>query len=172
MKPAPYPPETRAQTYSQKLLDPRWQRKRLEVFQRANFTCERCGATGKTLNAHHRAYFRGREPWDYLADQLECVCVDCHDKGADQDALVEVAACAGRQQSDITRDGVAAILQGVLYCDESPPRDFVEDAAGLIAVGQIARKLSLFMRYDDLQRIAALSAPEIAALLTAQGDSH
>lgn len=28
--------------YSQKLLDPRWQRKRLEILQRDDFTCQVC----------------------------------------------------------------------------------------------------------------------------------
>jgi len=52
-------------TYSEKLKDPRWQRKRLEVMQRDDFTCRNCGAKDKTLHIHHVRYLKGFEPWEY-----------------------------------------------------------------------------------------------------------
>lgn len=65
-------------TYSEKLKDPRWQRKRLEVMQDADFSCERCGSTTRTLNVHHKKYRKGRNPWEYQRFELECLCEDCH----------------------------------------------------------------------------------------------
>lgn len=64
--------------YSEKLLDPRWQRKRLEVLQRSDFACEQCGRLDKTLHVHHNRYIKGRDVWDYEADDLSCLCLDCH----------------------------------------------------------------------------------------------
>jgi len=64
--------------YSEKLRDPRWQRKRLEVFQSADFKCEVCGSGDKTLHAHHRYYEKGKEPWDYPLAVFKCLCEDCH----------------------------------------------------------------------------------------------
>lgn len=65
-------------TYAEKLLDPRWQKRRLEIMQAARFECSSCGAADKTLHVHHKFYLKGFEPWDYDDDQLECLCVDCH----------------------------------------------------------------------------------------------
>lgn len=66
-------------SYAEKLKDPRWQRKRLEVFERAKFTCEECSGTDKTLHVHHKRYIRGREPWEYEDKvDLACLCEDCH----------------------------------------------------------------------------------------------
>lgn len=63
-------------TYAEKLRDPRWQKLRLVVMQRDNFTCLACGATDKTLNVNHLAYFAN--PWDAPEHLLETVCEDCH----------------------------------------------------------------------------------------------
>ena len=66
-------------TYSEKLKDPRWQRRRLEIFKKADFTCESCGATDKTLCVHHDLYLMGHEPWDYDDIILRCFCEECHE---------------------------------------------------------------------------------------------
>lgn len=64
-------------TYSEKLKDPRWQKKRLEIFNRDNFTCRFCGETEETLNVHHLNY--ANEPWDVPNDQLLTLCENCHE---------------------------------------------------------------------------------------------
>lgn len=67
-------------TYAEKLLDPRWQKKRLEVFSRDSFMCQECGAEGKTLHLHHKYYLRDKEPWEYDNSFLVTLCCDCHKK--------------------------------------------------------------------------------------------
>lgn len=66
-------------TYYEKLRDPRWQRKRLEIMQREHFSCERCGSDGDTLNVHHSYYEKGHDPWEYPSDSLHCLCESCHE---------------------------------------------------------------------------------------------
>jgi hypothetical protein len=66
-----------ATSYSEKLKDPRWQRKRLEVFSRDNFTCVECGAKDKTLHVHHRKY--SGEPWEAPLEDLQTLCYECHE---------------------------------------------------------------------------------------------
>ncbi|MFA4944922.1 MAG: hypothetical protein WC789_09510 [Lentisphaeria bacterium] len=66
-------------TYSEKLKDPRWQKKRLEVMQRDEFRCVECGASDQTLNVHHAYYVRGREPWEYPDESLHTLCEPCHE---------------------------------------------------------------------------------------------
>lgn len=67
-------------TYSEKLRDPRWQRKRLEVFQRDNFTCTHCGDDLNELQVHHLDYEPGKEPWEYPIEFLTTHCAVCHGK--------------------------------------------------------------------------------------------
>ena len=62
--------------YAKKLTDPRWQRKRLEAMQAANWKCEICGDDKEELNVHHPDYSKGREPWQF--DNLQCLCKTCH----------------------------------------------------------------------------------------------
>jgi hypothetical protein len=64
--------------YSEKLLDVRWQRKRLEKLSAAGWQCEKCCAHTKTLHVHHVRYRHGAEPWEYSSDELEALCGACH----------------------------------------------------------------------------------------------
>jgi 5-methylcytosine-specific restriction endonuclease McrA len=73
-------PATARPSYGELLRDPRWQRKRLEVMQREDFTCQNCGAKNQTLNVHHRYYAKGMKPWEYDDDTLHCLCEPCHEK--------------------------------------------------------------------------------------------
>jgi len=65
--------------YGEKLRDPRWQRLRLEIMQRDEWTCQKCGAKDRTLHVHHTRYLKGRNPWDYPPELLLTLCEDCHD---------------------------------------------------------------------------------------------
>lgn len=65
--------------YREKLKDPRWQKKRLEIFNRDNFTCQHCKAKNISLQVHHKAY-REVEPWDYPDHYLVTLCEDCHEE--------------------------------------------------------------------------------------------
>lgn len=65
-------------SYSEKLKDPRWQKKRLEVLERDKWQCRRCYDRSKTLHVHHKVYLKGFEPWDYDKILLVSVCEKCH----------------------------------------------------------------------------------------------
>lgn len=64
--------------YAEKLKDPRWQKKRLEIFQRDNFTCQWCQATTIPLAVHHLKYLTDTNPWDYPDELLLTLCENCH----------------------------------------------------------------------------------------------
>lgn len=66
-------------TYKEKLLDPRWQKKRLEILNRDKFTCQKCGDDKRTLHVHHRRYFPKIEPWDIPNNCLVTLCDICHE---------------------------------------------------------------------------------------------
>lgn len=63
--------------YSDKLRDPRWQKKRLKILERDNWTCKYCGATDRTLHVHHNEY--NGDPWNANDEKLDTVCDICHD---------------------------------------------------------------------------------------------
>lgn len=65
-------------SYVELLRDPRWQRKRLEIFERDRWECVNCGAADKTLNVHHVRYLPGRPPWESPSSDLETYCDECH----------------------------------------------------------------------------------------------
>lgn len=67
-------------TYSEKLKDPRWQKKRLEIFQRDNFKCSCCSLDKTQLQVHHVEYLPSFTPWEYPNDMLITLCETCHTK--------------------------------------------------------------------------------------------
>lgn len=66
-------------TYAEKLRDPRWQQKRLEIFQRDEFKCVICHVPGKEIQCHHLLYLK-RDPWDYPDHIFQTLCNDCHEQ--------------------------------------------------------------------------------------------
>ena len=75
-------------TYSEKLKDPRWQKKRLDILHREDFVCEFCGEPGKTVHVHHLFYLSNREPWDYPDWVLRVLCEECHEKNCAEEKFM------------------------------------------------------------------------------------
>lgn len=65
-------------TYSELLRSPLWQKKRLEIMQRDNFTCQHCGCEGRELQVHHKVYHKDAKPWEYDDSELITLCELCH----------------------------------------------------------------------------------------------
>lgn len=73
--------------YSEKLKDPRWQKKRLEILERDNWACQRCEDIKSTLVVHHRDYIKDKDPWDYPNDLLITLCEGCHQEQLDRSQI-------------------------------------------------------------------------------------
>jgi hypothetical protein len=69
-----------AMEYAELLKHPFWQKKRLEIFQRDNFTCRKCGDTLSNLQLHHSYYKDDTMPWDYPDHVFTTLCELCHEK--------------------------------------------------------------------------------------------
>jgi hypothetical protein len=67
-------------SYSEKLKNPSWQRKRLEILDRDEFMCKMCHNEEETLHVHHRLYIPNTDPWDYPNELLVTLCEKCHEK--------------------------------------------------------------------------------------------
>jgi len=65
-------------TYIEKLKSPKWQKKRLEILERDNFSCKCCGDSESSLHVHHTKYLANTDPWEYENDSLVTLCEMCH----------------------------------------------------------------------------------------------
>lgn len=87
--------------YAQKLRDPRWQKRRLEIFQRDGFQCRACKTKEVELHVHHLKY-TGSDPWDAENGDLETLCSECHKAREDANRwMIEL----------IRRSGTECLLQ-------------------------------------------------------------
>lgn len=64
--------------YAEKLKHPKWQKKRLEVFERDGFSCQLCKDKETTLHVHNKYYVNFNDPWDYPMDAFATLCEHCH----------------------------------------------------------------------------------------------
>lgn len=64
-------------TYSEKLRDPRWQKKRLEILERDGFKCCNCGDKETELHIHHY-YYNFNLPWECDDLSMITLCKYCH----------------------------------------------------------------------------------------------
>ena len=65
-------------TYSEQLRDPRWQKKRLEILQRDEFSCQCCFDSKRTLHVHHIDIDYSLAPWEHDDCTLITLCDSCH----------------------------------------------------------------------------------------------
>ena len=63
--------------YTDDLKDGRWQKKRLEIFERDRFECLKCHEPNQ-ISVHHLYYEKGFKPWNYDNEALVTLCDKCH----------------------------------------------------------------------------------------------
>lgn len=64
--------------YKEQIKSPKWQKRRLEIMQKDNFTCQLCGDTESMLNVHHLTYHKDKKIWEYEDWELITLCENCH----------------------------------------------------------------------------------------------
>lgn len=98
-------------TYPEKLRDPRWQKKRLEILQRDGWKCVICHAADKELQVHHAVY-RRLDPWAYPDYCYQSLCRDCHQtRGELTDKAVDAFRLA---MKDIPTERLAQAAQRMM----------------------------------------------------------
>ena len=104
--------------YKEQLKHPLWQRKRLEIFNRDNFTCQKCNATDKELQVHHLSY--SKLAWEVSNEQLITLCFECH-KGVEHDKTIRpqedylalIKEMEEKLTDVITENYKASLMQGI-----------------------------------------------------------
>ena len=62
--------------YAEKLKNPLWQKRRLEILSRDHFKCLLCKDDKHELQIHHLGYTG--EPWEAPDEFLKTLCASCH----------------------------------------------------------------------------------------------
>lgn len=145
--------------------NPLWQKRRLEVMQYRDFTCQVCGDTSETLNVHHKAYIKGRKVWEYENDQLECLCETCHKTAHDEKekllGLLLLISSEGIGSITALVAGYCSTMSGPVSIDVCPQEleSLAEKDALAFASGRIGG-LSQLEHYKSRARIAKLNEAE------------
>ncbi len=104
-------------TYAQKLSDPRWQRRRTEIYTRDGWRCVWCKDDTTNLQVDHKHYVRGREPWEYADADLQTLCKGCHGRVTE---LRRRASVALGEFSVFELPGVIAALEQMTGMEAAP----------------------------------------------------
>jgi hypothetical protein len=107
---------TMRRPYPEKLKDPKWQKKRLEILARDEWSCRRCFDTKSTLQVHHRIYLPDAEPWEYPNKFLVTLCEECHE--------------AEREEMAAALNDISAALKEIFFASEV--RVLAEGFKGLV----------------------------------------
>ena len=75
-------------TYQEQLKSPKWQKKRLEILERDEYTCQNCGETENELHVHHLFYLRNLKIYEYPDKFYITLCKDCHEKIHDETEML------------------------------------------------------------------------------------
>lgn len=88
--------------YIEKLRDPRWQKKRLQILERDGFACQSCYDTETTLHVHHCTYTA-----NVLAgsvDNLGCAFHACTMAGFPPHVFIDSLAWILERQPEVITD--------------------------------------------------------------------
>jgi 5-methylcytosine-specific restriction endonuclease McrA len=105
--------------YQEKLRQPAWQKKRLEIFARDNCRCTNCGSINKELQIHYIDYLKNFKPWQYPDDMLTTLCSSCHlmekSRSKAEDYLLQAFEITGFFAGDLLK--VATLLHNKHFAD-------------------------------------------------------
>jgi hypothetical protein len=124
-------------TYSSKLRDPRWQKKRLEVLEASNWHCDCCDDSNAELQVHHMIYRKGVNPWEYNIGDLITLCATCHKEYTDLQQQAAESMLTYIQSFPSFQYGFFRIIGFMNAACEQPTMDNNSYNAGYLA-GRVA----------------------------------
>lgn len=109
--------------YSTKLRDPRWQKIRLQVFERDMWCCQYCFGSEITLHVHHLYYERDKEPWEYPLEALTTLCADCHESETRERPVAENSLLEALRRRGFSAFCVSQLADGfnvmpMVHCED------------------------------------------------------
>ena len=124
--------------YKEQIKSPKWQRRRLEILQRDDFTCQICGSQDKTLHVHHTTYEKGKMIWDYPDEMLLTLCEECHEyEHALNDSIDDILWSIKKR--GVTNHEIYALLEVMDYKLHKGEHDFIRNIIGDTFLPEIER---------------------------------
>lgn len=143
-------------TYREQLLHPNWQRKRMEILQRDDFSCKLCCDKDSTLHVHHKQYAKGRMAWEYPNDELVTLCAECHDTMHEQQGMLRDITAKLPVDGPVAIENATAILAGWAHGHQGLNFEQVFEAnPHSFFVGEVAYALEDKMHTDGLMNLLA-----------------
>lgn len=157
--------DERREEYLRKLRDPRWQKKRLEVMQRDEFTCQNCFDSESTLNVHHNYYKAGNDPWDYPLTALVTLCETCHQEETETRRDEEQALLDVLRKIGMNAGHVNALMYSLWTTFPQRPMFTDQDSYGIDSLFKLYNdecydEVIDFLRERRLAKAAAKNMPE------------
>lgn len=115
--------------YKEQIKSPKWQRRRLEILQRDDFTCQICGCKEKMLHVHHTAYEKEKMIWEYPDEMLITLCEDCHEYEHALNECIEDYLCSIKERG-VTNHEIHALLQYIDIQLFKGNHDVIKDLVG------------------------------------------
>lgn len=153
---------TKKLTYGEQLKHPKWQRKRLEALEKADFTCTGCYDNASTLHVHHKQYFKGRMAWEYELSELAVLCEECHSFQHEvDDHLKRILSTLEMDGPQSTPDACAMLAGWASDGQQSESELFLaEQCPRMFASGQVAWRLY----YGSLGQVSHGFLPALALM--------
>jgi hypothetical protein len=129
-----------AKPYKERLRDPRWQRRRLELLEKAEWACEECGATERTLEVHHTWYRKNALPWEHSDSELRVLCDQCHGVAEANRSIIGPAICGLRQ------DVQMALVECVLPAASNDPDYFWTVVTWMVESGEFSNVIKHYQQ--------------------------
>lgn len=139
--------------YAAKFKDPKWQKLRLEVMQRDDFACCRCGDAESHLNVHHCYYEWDNDPWEYPHSSLVTLCENCHQEETEATPAAKAALWQVFASQGVLCDEIGDFVNGVQWTIDGRK----QHAAYVIHV------LQTILHDDDAWEIAVMAHEEYEA---------
>jgi len=144
-------------SYSEKLKDPRWQKKRLEILNRDNWCCQKCYDAENTLHVHHMRYIAGRDPWDYDSNLLVTLCAECHEHEKEARPCNESDLLEMLKEQGFMADDLHSIANGIhLMNSHHPPEVTATIIEYALSDARIWKKICKAF-FADLEELAKQS---------------
>lgn len=138
---------TEYKPYWQRLLDPRWQQKRLEILRRDNFTCHLCFEPDKTLHVHHFLYRKNAEPWEYPDHELVTLCEECHEE--EEERRTELLSLLSRAEPESPIASLTDAVRDILERDKMGLWDWFHAARFPDLMHEAARRVRVHNEPED-----------------------
>ncbi len=149
-------------TYTEKLRDPRWQKKRLKILERDGWMCQSCCDSDSTLHVHHRYYTSGLEPWEHGDAVLVALCENCHTEESERRPKAEEALLLATRRyfwHEETLRLALSIINGVELTPRASPMVIISAICYTLDHPELQKEMidRYFAAIEDSREVAGLS---------------